>query len=357
MDMGSLVGQGASIFSSPDQIISKWKTLADAHPQWVSYESIGKSVKGKDIWLFKIGNPSSGKVMYDGVPHGGEAGGTEILYKFTKWLLESKDPKAEHILRWNYHLIIPVLNVDSVANRRQNMRENYVLSDGRVIDVPYGVDLNRNGIYGWGQSGSSDPENPYEYRGAWAGSEPETQAYHNAVGKYRPEIYIDTHNGDGEYLKHYSDTELEHNITAIKNYYEEKQGVTDPYFVFRGGVGGYISVDADGSWNASGWLWETAKWENMNSTLEDWLETYYPKAFPAILAFAESVEKKPSGDFAIISPDYSWLIYLVSIVSIVIILLASSLLIWKNRVKHKIDTSRNGAATSALEFEYRSRGK
>ena len=100
-------------YTPQDQMIDQWKSLCDAHPQWASYETIGKSILGKDIWLFKIGTPSGGRVMYDGQGHGSEDAGTEILYKFCTWLLESNNTLANHILQYNYHLIIPILNVDA----------------------------------------------------------------------------------------------------------------------------------------------------------------------------------------------------------------------------------------------------
>ncbi|MGB9841311.1 MAG: M14 family zinc carboxypeptidase [Candidatus Bathyarchaeales archaeon] len=283
-------GRSVALYTPKNQMIAQWMALCDAHPEWASYESIGKSIQGNDIWLFKIGTPTGGKIMYDGQCHGSEDGGTEILYKFCKWLLESNDPLANHILRYNYHLIIPILNVDSTA--RQNMRREYILENGTIIKVPYGVDLNRNGIYRWGETGSADPNNDYEYRGLYGGSEPETMALHNAMGKYRPDIYVNTHNG-GEYMLHYANTPLEDKIKTLKTQYEQQYNITTPYPANRGGRGGFLSADAAGSWNASGWLWEITTWENLTPTLDEWLSKYYPRAFPVLLAFAEAVEKEP----------------------------------------------------------------
>ncbi|MCK5628281.1 hypothetical protein KAI12_02330, partial [Candidatus Bathyarchaeota archaeon] len=144
-------------------MIAQWKSLCDANPRWASYESIGKTLQGRDIWLFKIGTPSGGRVMYSGQCHGHEDTGTEILLKFCQWLLESDDPLANNILRHNYHLMIPILNVDSYT--RQNMRRQYTLKNGTIIDVPNGVDLNRNGIYKWGEFGSADPSHELYYMG------------------------------------------------------------------------------------------------------------------------------------------------------------------------------------------------
>ena len=277
-------GRPSAVYTPKDQMINQWKALCEAHPQWASYESIGKSVQGRDIWLFKIGTPSGGKVMYDGQSHGPEDGGTECLYKFCKWLLESNEPIANHILRYNFHLIIPILNVDTTG--RLNMRRQYVLENGTIIRVPYGIDLNRNGIYRWGESGSADPNDTYSYRGLYAGSEPETIAYHNGAGKYKPDIYINTHNG-GEYLLHYSNDSLEHNIKSLKVQYEQRYNITNPYPANKGGRGGFIAVDVDGSWGASGWLWEVTTWEN-DTHLRRMVITLLPSCIASLIGFRQS---------------------------------------------------------------------
>lgn len=283
-------GRTVIVYTPKDQMIAQWKALCDAHPAWASYESIGKSVQCRDIWLFKIGNPTGGKVMYDGEAHGPEDSGTETLYKFCKWLLESNDPLANHILQWNYHLIIPILNIDTT--RRTNMRRQYTLPNGTVIDVLYGVDLNRNGIYGWGQTGSANPTNKDSYRGLYAGSEPETIAYNNAVAKYKPDIYCNTHTGqDGLY--HVSNTPLEAKVLSLKAQYEAQYGVTNPYYGGQFSAGGYIETDVDECFNVSGWMWEMCTWANLKPTLSEWLTTCYPRVFPVFLAFAKAVEKAP----------------------------------------------------------------
>lgn len=279
------------IYTPKDVMIAQWKGLCDAHPAWASYESIGKSIQGRDIWLFKIGNPSGGRVMYDGECHGPEDTGTESLYKYCKWLLESNDPLANHILQWNYHLIIPILNIDTT--NRTNMRRRYTLSNGTIIAVPYGVDLNRNAIYGWGLTGSGNPQSPDSYRGLYAGSEPETMAYRNAAAKYKPAIYCNTHTGGTERLFYCSNTPLETKIISLITQYDAQYKITNPYPFCQSGASGYIYADVDNLLGASGWMWEMCTWANLKPTLNEWLAAYYPKILPVFLAFAKAVEKEP----------------------------------------------------------------
>jgi hypothetical protein len=284
-------GRGTwATYTPKDQMIAQWKALCDAHPDNSSYESIGKTIQGRDILLFKIGNPLGAKVMYDGQAHGPEDGGTETLYKFCTWLLESNESLANHILENNYHLIIPILNMDT--NARQNMRREYVLDNGTTIEVPYGVDLNRNSLYNWGHSGSSNPEDDYSYRGLYAGSEPETIAYHNAAAKYLPYIYVNTHTG-AETIIAYSNTAFEQEIRSLIAQYRQQYTVDYAYpLSFSRGGSGSIAADPDNNFGASGWLWEISTWENLKPTLDEWLNEYYPRVFPVFLAFANAAENK-----------------------------------------------------------------
>lgn len=275
----------SSIYTPKEVMIRQWKDLCDNNPGLASYEVIGKSIQGRDIWLFAIGNASGGRIMYDGQVHGWEDGGTECMYKFARFLLESDDPLANHFLGANCNLFIPVVNVDTT--NRQNMRSEYVLENGTVINVTYGVDLNRNGVYGWGRSGSDDPGDDYSYHGLYAGSEPETQAIRYAVEKYKPAIYLNTHLG-ASYVLHRSNTDFEANIEGLIVNNSQQLNVA-PYSIRRGIGGGLIAADADESFGASGWLVEIEAKENLPDTLELFLEGCYPKVFAVFLAFNQAI--------------------------------------------------------------------
>ena len=275
-----------SPFLPKTTMIAQWKALCDAHPQYASYESIGKTVQGQNIWMFKIGTPSGGKVMYDGQCHGTEDSGTEVLYTFCKWLLESGDTTAQRILQRNYHLIIPIVNMD-VSDDKPNAN---------------GVDLNRNGVYGWGQSGSSDP-NAADYRGPSAGSEPETQVLRRAWQTWQPKIYVNTHHGLYR-AYHVSNTALEQQIISLYQQKSAQLRSNNPYPTSTIGTGGMLAVDVDMSFGVSGWLWELEGWQDLATiqaatqsptvAAQMLMDQIYDDAFPLLLSFAEAVEVIPS---------------------------------------------------------------
>ena len=61
-------------------VIQRYMDLAARHPDYMSYEVIGQSVKGRDIPMFKVGNPEGGVILMDGRLHGNEDAGTEAGY-------------------------------------------------------------------------------------------------------------------------------------------------------------------------------------------------------------------------------------------------------------------------------------
>jgi hypothetical protein len=279
----SLVGSAYAIgspFLRKDLMVQQWMRLCEAHPQYAGYESIGKTVLGQNIYMFKIGTPSAPRIMYDGEVHATEDAGTEVMYTFARWLLESGDSRATNILQTTYHLFIPVVNRD-VYGAKTN-------ADG--------VDLNRNGVYGWGKSGSSDPS-AADYRGPYAGSEPETQALRSAWQKWQPKFYINTHHGY-HFASHVSNTALEQQVMSLYKQKASAMGANDPYAFGQIAGGGLLATDADMSFGISGWLWEVLRWQDLvviqgatndpNVAAEMLMNEVYDDAFPLLLSFAEA---------------------------------------------------------------------
>jgi g-D-glutamyl-meso-diaminopimelate peptidase len=199
-----------SIDGSKSQTISNFMTLCNAHRTVASYESIGKTLLGNNIWAFKFGNPNGGRVLWTAQLHGNEGMGTEIMWIWAQWLI-SNDTKAQQYMKTNYIMMVPVQNYDSYG--RQNARRSYVLPNGTTINVPYGVNLNRNFPIGWGTYGSTNPaDSGQNYMGLYAGSEPETQALTSATRTFKPKIHVDFHNWGAPLTAGYGDKSL---ITAI----------------------------------------------------------------------------------------------------------------------------------------------
>jgi hypothetical protein len=276
------------IYRSYTTVTNELFSLEAKYPTLVSHETIGKTLQGKNIYMFRVGNSSGGKFMFDGRIHGPEDCGTENGVAFIKWVLTNGSSDANSIKTKNYLLFIPGINIDSVA--RQNMRRNYTIN-GVVTKVLYGVDLNRNFVSGWGETGSGNPTNNYEYRGISAGSEPETQAVRNAMLKYKPAIYMNVHCGMQMLRYTNYDTPTKNTIANISYYASKyKQPTMSYYPPIKGCYGGYVCKDGDVI-GGTGWIHESSEWGPLPSTLSGYLSTIYPRVFPIYLGMARSVQK------------------------------------------------------------------
>lgn len=282
-------------------LVELFKNLSNAHPKYASYESIGKSHEGRDILMFKIGNPEGGKVMWDGCIHGPEDIGSEIMYIIAKWLLESGNETANRILQRNYILFIPVVNMDSYARQNRNFSA-----------CQYGVDLNRNFVTGWRSractigtcTNDTDCENNYgssyvcrnntcvnnyDYSGESPASENETKALRYAFQTYRPEFYVNTHRG-GSILYYYSGNNMSivNSLLQRINELSLQMGVT-PYSATSVGANGMALADAN-YFGATSWLFEIETWD-VNVTYDDIVNVYFPRVLPVFIAMCEASEK------------------------------------------------------------------
>jgi len=262
------LGQVYALYESKTSIINKFKTLCDAHRTCASYASLGKTTQGRDIWIFRIGNPNGKAVMWDAQLHGGEDIGSEIELLMAKWLLESNEPTAKSILSKNYVLFIPVVNVDTWA--RTNINH---------------VNLNRNFVYKWGTTGSSSRSSS-EYMGPYAGSEKETQVLRNAFKVYHPKFYVNTHMWGGPRLFYWRENNatlvslLKTKITQISS----QRGVT-PYPTTPLSGGGFAIGDAGYYYKACAWLLEiTGQSTPAYSAIA---RDYYPKCLPILIAMCQ----------------------------------------------------------------------
>ncbi|MBN2142237.1 hypothetical protein JW711_02805 [Candidatus Woesearchaeota archaeon] len=266
--------------------------LVEAHPTIAGYEVIGKSLKGKDILLFKMGNPNGGRFMFDGQMHGAEDCGTETGLKFFQWALESNDPEAQAIREGNQLLFIPIINRDEY--RRQNARESYTLEDGTIIEVASGVDLNRNFGPGWDDIGSADPQNTYYYKGIKAASEPETLAVMKAISRYKPEVYFNGHCAL-ESLQGHGNSQVSSTIMEQIRQHDQDYGTItiqtyNPSFNADCDSTGTL-CDVACQQGASSWAFEISEWGNMPKNLEEYQSKWYDTAAPAYRAAAKSVQR------------------------------------------------------------------
>lgn len=110
--------------------------LAEAHPDLIRRESIGKSYEGRDIWLLTVtnfnegGDPDRKPAIYiDGNIHSNEIQGTEMSL-YTAWYLAEMHGKTEfltELMRDKVFYIVPSINPDA--------RENY-MKEGNTASSP-----------------------------------------------------------------------------------------------------------------------------------------------------------------------------------------------------------------------------
>jgi hypothetical protein len=254
---------------SKDQRINLWKELWNANGLSNRIIKIGSSVQRNDILLFDCGNASKNSMLIDAELHGNEDHPGEVLLMFVYWLLESEDPEAQRILQESRLLFVPSVNIDRF---------------GRVNARPEGgVNLNRNFVNGWGQSGDNITGSS-EYRGPSAASEPETQAIRGVFIDYQPRIYVNLHVG-AFMARGYGNSTLGNAIldkaASFKSFFGARAGSGS-------GSGGFAVADAvDPSGGCCAWLIEFFGgsdsdpagngWEHTSWHLDQLENTYYPK--------------------------------------------------------------------------------
>ncbi|RAL26227.1 M14 family zinc carboxypeptidase [Thermoflavimicrobium daqui] len=161
-----------SILHTYDEMVKELKTQ-DQKQEAMELEVIGKSVKGRDLYLAKyISNPNNPTILFLTQQHGNEQLTTEGALEFIKHLGTAK---TKGVLNNVNVLILPMLNADGAMGDVNFPLDDYVADGGRHL-TRYNavkVDLNRD----------HDTK-----------QQPETQALHNHVlKKYKINYMIDLH--------------------------------------------------------------------------------------------------------------------------------------------------------------------
>ncbi|MBF0407388.1 MAG: zinc carboxypeptidase [Candidatus Riflebacteria bacterium] len=165
-----------------ERLVATLNQWAEQYPTIAKLYSIGKSSEGRDILAMKISdnpdvNESEPAAFINGGHHAREWISIETPMEAMKQLLEGygKDSKLTQLVNTRETWFIPVVNPDGwIYSQTQS---KFWRKNRRQIDsVNFGVDLNRNYSYKWGNSGASEDPSADTYAGPNAFSEPETQA-------------------------------------------------------------------------------------------------------------------------------------------------------------------------------------
>lgn len=175
-------------------------SLAAARPDLCEVIDIGNSVEGRDIWVLHITGAGAGPkpgVFYHGLIHCREWITAPVVLYLAAHLLDNYDTDScvRALVDQTDFYLAPCVNPDGYSytwtnNRmwRKNRRNN---------GSNFGVDLNRNFGYQWGEhgdGGSSGSTSSDTYRGPSAFSEPETQAIRDFVTAHTNiKAYMDYH--------------------------------------------------------------------------------------------------------------------------------------------------------------------
>ncbi|MFO7653454.1 MAG: M14 family zinc carboxypeptidase [Candidatus Krumholzibacteriia bacterium] len=161
------------------------------YPQVVSEKwSLGQSHQGRDIWCIRISdNPDvdegEPEMLLDGMHHAREIMSSEFCLMFAEYLAQGygNDPHITYLLDGRALYVVPVVNPDGVVYNEQTNPAGGGLwrKNRRDNGGSFGVDLNRNYPFHWGEAGSSGVPSDEIYCGPSPGSEPETQALMDLV--------------------------------------------------------------------------------------------------------------------------------------------------------------------------------
>jgi len=281
----------AAAYHTKNEMINMFKNLCEDYPDVASYEVIGKSHLGNDIYMFKFGNMSGGRVLWDAQLHGNEDAGSEIGYWFAQWLLTNNTELTNGILKESCFMVIPVVNPDSTGRTNANRYNG---------TVRYGVNLNRNFVTGWGQSGSTDKSGT-DYRGPSAGSEKETQVMRSAFSRYKPRFYVDTHMWGGPVTYSYRNNDPA-TVNALKTGMDQLKSEYSgtPYSLRSIGGEGFAIADA-GILGIQSFLLEINDETTPNiNTLKS---SFYPNCRLMLLAMFDLVYPMDTIDYPPVTED------------------------------------------------------
>ena len=229
---------GFPCYRTVEETYADAQALAAAHPTLAAVVDVGDSwdklnppnpPAGYDLLVLKLTNAAVAGpkpvLLVTGAIHAREYTTAEAALRFAEWIVGDWGLDADATWVLDHHEIHIVLQTNpdgrKIAEGGSSWRKNRNNTNGCAST--FGVDLNRNFSFYWGQWGgsSSDPCDE-TYRGSAAASEPETlavQSYMESVfPDQRPDdlltpapddatgIYVDLHSYAGEILSAWGQT-------------------------------------------------------------------------------------------------------------------------------------------------------
>jgi len=143
------------------ELAADMKRLQAAFPKFLKLESIGKSARGRDLWLMTVNNPATGPEMSKAAMyieaniHGNEIQGGEVCL-YTIWYLMENYGRIDDVTRLvdeRVFYVIPTVNPDGrqyfMEGPGGNARSGHVPVDDDndgLVDEDAPEDINGNGV-------------------------------------------------------------------------------------------------------------------------------------------------------------------------------------------------------------------
>jgi len=197
-----------SEYTEYDEMVPILQGLANTYPNICALYDVGDTWEDREIWALKISDnvatheAEEKDILVNGNHHAREIMTVEVPLYLAKQLCEKypADPDVKMIVENVETWIIPMVNPDGhnhvfkvYSMWRKNRRDN-----GGGI---YGVDLNRNYDYHWGEGGASHNPSSETYCGPSAFSEPECQAIRDLVNNLDYQFaYTLNYHSSGRYM-------------------------------------------------------------------------------------------------------------------------------------------------------------
>jgi carboxypeptidase T len=201
-------GQYSGYWSWP-AMVETVEGYAAAHPELVRIQGIGSTHEGREILAVEVAAPDGPaerpELLFMAGIHPREQPPQVALMSFMDELVSGygSDERVTRLLETRRVWFIPVLNVDGKVYDFANGNGGNQGANWRVSRRPFengrhGVDLNRNGLVGWGSA--SDIPGSGTYHGPGPLSEPEVQALFDFMERRPIRLFLDVHSSLEAYL-------------------------------------------------------------------------------------------------------------------------------------------------------------